>query len=316
MEKIIFKSYNDLVEDIRKNIHKISEQNFDLIVGIPRSGMIPAYLISAYLNIDCTDVDSYINNHELQRGQTRTTKGKLKYPQDAKNIILVDDSVYSGASLDVILKKIPIQFHQKITTLAIYSSSKTKTNLFFEFLNGKKLFEWGIFHNNMINKTCIDIDGVICRDPILEENDDGEKYLNFIKTAEALFLPTGKIYALVSNRLEKYRTETEQWLKNHNVEYENLILLNLKNKEERLKIDCGIEHKGKYYKNCEAEFFIESSYNQSLTIAQTSGKPVYCVSKNMYIEPDLAAKLLNNPKRLINIYWTKIKHLIKIWING
>lgn len=51
----------------------------------------------------------------------------------------------------------------------------------------------------------------------IEENGDGEKYLNFIKNAEVMFLSTGKIYALVSNRLEKYRTETEQWLKYHDI---------------------------------------------------------------------------------------------------
>jgi len=80
MEKLVFKSYKDLVDDIRSNIHLFSKDDFDLVVGIPRSGMIPAHLISAYLNIDCCDVDSLIENRALQRGITRTTKASLVLP--------------------------------------------------------------------------------------------------------------------------------------------------------------------------------------------------------------------------------------------
>lgn len=316
MEKFIFKSYEDLVEDIRKNIGKVQGFEFDLVVGVPRSGMIPAYIISAYLNIDCTDVDSLVANKPLQRGITRNTKGSLNLPQEATQILLVDDSIYSGKSFEQAKNKIPAELATRVKTLAVYSSDlgKKMIDIYLEYLDGTKLFEWGIFHNNIISKTCIDVDGVLCRDPRPEENDDGEKYLNFIKNASPLFIPTGEAYALVSNRLEKYRAETEVWLKKHGVKYRRLVLLNLPTKEDRLKIDAGIEHKGKFFKNFDAVFFIESSYNQAISIAKVSGKPVYCVDKNKFISPDLAATLMNNPGGLIGGLLNRVKHKIKLFL--
>ena len=313
MEKLIFKSYEDLVADIRKNIGKVQGHGFDLVVGIPRSGMIPAYIISAYLNIDCTDVDSLVENRSLQKGITRKTKGSLVFPYEAKQILLVDDSIYSGRSFELTKLKIPEVLLDKVKTLAIYASdlSKKRVDIFFEYLDGTKIFEWGIFHNNIISKTCIDIDGVLCRDPLSEENDDGEKYLNFIRNASPLFLPTGEAYALVSNRLEKYRNETETWLEKYGVKYRKLVLLNLPTKEERLKIDAGIEHKGAFFKNSDAIFFLESSYNQSISIAKVSGKPVYCVEKNVFISPCFVSSLKNNPGGVSRRLFNKVKHKIK-----
>ncbi len=316
MEKLVFKSYEDLISDIRKNIGKVQGFGFDLIVGIPRSGMIPAYIISAYLNIDCTDVDSLVENRPLQKGITRNTKGSLVYPAEAKQILLVDDSIYSGNAFELAKSKIPAELAAKIKTLAVYTSdlSKKLVDNYFEYIDGTKIFEWGIFHNNIISKTCIDIDGVLCRDPLPEENDDGEKYLNFIRNAEPLFLPTGKAYALVSNRLEKYRYETETWLKKHGIKYKRLVLLNLASKEERLKIDPGIEHKGKFLKNSDAIFFLESAYNQSISIAKVSGKPVYCVDRNKFINPGIAASLKNNPGGVFRKFFNKVKHKIKLFL--
>jgi hypothetical protein len=96
--------------------------------------------------------------------------------------------------------------------------------------------------------------------------------------------------------------------------------LDLPNKKERDKIDAGIDHKGKYYKRMkDTELFIESSLNQSLSIARTSGKPVYCVDENKFIQPDLSNFLLNNSSGFIKIKYYKFKHALKPylgWIVG
>ena len=322
MEKLLFKSYEDLVSDIRNNIHLISKYDFDIVVGIPRSGMIPAYLISAYLNVDCCDVDSLINNNKLQKGITRNTKSNLQFPQEAKKILLIDDSIYSGESLKVTLDKIPEELLDRIKTAAIYatSSGKSKVDFYLMALEGKKIFEWGIYHNNIIGKTCFDLDGVLCSDCLPEENDDDVKYLNFIKNAPPKFIPTKEIHSIVTNRLEKYRNETENWLKRHGVKYQQLIMLDLPNKQARIKIDAGIDHKGHYYKsNKDTELFIESSLNQSISISRASGKPVYCADENRFIHPNFTNQLFSNSNGLVRIKYYKLKHALKPylgWIIG
>src|SRR5690554_526389 len=317
MEKLIFKSYADLSNDIKKNLHLITQEGFELIVGLPRSGMIPAYMISAYLNVDCTDIDAFVNNTKLQRGITRTTKANLTYPQDAKKVLIVDDSVYSGKSMKLALDRIDGEVAKKIKTFAVYVNDNNPpyTDLYFEILKGKKLFEWGIYHNNIISNCCFDIDGVLCRDPLPEEDDDDVKYRNFIENVEPLFLPTGRIHSLVTNRLEKYRELTEVWLKKHNVLYDNLIMVQLSNKEDKNLIDASIDNKAKYYKKSNTELFIESSFNQAEKIAVFAGKPVYCTDTNTYIDPSPINKILNNPSSYFSIkknYW---KHKIKVFLS-
>ncbi len=162
----------------------------------------------------------------------------------------------------------------------------------------------------------MDLDGVICQDPTVEQNDDGEKYIDFIKNSKPKFVPTNKIYAIVTNRLEKYRPETTEWLKKYGVKYQQLIMLDLQTKQDRLKINPAVVHKGVFYKKSEAVLFIESSYNQSIDIATTSGKPVYCVDKNVFIEPNMAKQILNQPKAVFFRKYYAFKHKIKMLLIG
>ena len=66
-------SYADLSEDIRRNLYKLHDKDIDLVVGIPRSGMIPAYMIALYLNINCIDFAAFCKNEKPINGHTRKT---------------------------------------------------------------------------------------------------------------------------------------------------------------------------------------------------------------------------------------------------
>lgn len=317
MEKLVFKSYSDLVNDIKKNLSKLNHTKFDLIVGIPRSGMIPSYLISAYLNIDCIDLNGFINNQEIQRGITRSSKYGLSFPHEAKNVLLVDDSIYSGDSIKKAIDKIPDNLKSKIKILAIYASSKNPkyVDMFFEYIDGKKIFEWGIYHNNIINDTCFDMDGVLCEDCDLESDNDENQYINFLKNAKPLYLPSGTIHSIVTNRIEKYRSLTQEWLEKHNVKYKNLIMLNLESKNDKNKIDPAIDHKASYYKKSSCVLFIESSKSQSERIVLFSGKPVFCNENNIFYEPSLFSKVIHSPNQNFNLFLNYYKHKIKNFVS-
>lgn len=293
-----YRSYEDLNSIIRKNIAKLQSHNFDLIVGIPRSGMIPAYKIAMLLNKHCTDLPSLLENRPLKKGSTRAIKKNISHPAEAKKILLVDDSILTGESMQEALNSIPNEIRRNITILAIYSSRKHRddVDMYFEFVPFPRIFEWNVFHHNILTESCVDIDGVLCRDPLDKEDDDGENYRDFLANVDPLFLPTTKIHSLVTNRLEKYRTETESWLAKHNVEYNNLIMLNLPNKEERKRAGLHSLHKAEYYKRSGLPFFIESDKNQARNISEIAKKPVYCVDNNQMYRPGAILGVLNNPK--------------------
>lgn len=292
-----FRSYTDLRNIISSKLPLLQTQNFDLIVGIPRSGMIPAYIIALYLNKHCCDLSSLISNTPLKKGITRKINDKLQFPSDAKKILIVDDSIMSGKSLERELMKIPNEIRSKITTMAIYSSKKNRNDVDFylEYVSSPRVFEWNIFHHNVIENSCFDIDGVLCVDPTEVENDDGERYIEFLNNAKPLFIPTVKIKCLVTSRLEKYRTETENWLKNNGVKYDSLIMLDLPSKEERQRLGAHSTHKASVYKNTDSELFFESERDQAIKIYELTKKPVYCVGTNeMYSTSDFTSILFSS----------------------
>ena len=45
-------------------------------------------------------------------------------------------------------------------------------------------------HHSFLNDSCLDIDGVLCRDPSPEENDDGPRYEKFLTETNPLVIPT------------------------------------------------------------------------------------------------------------------------------
>ena len=129
-----FKSYTDLNQDIKNNLHKLHTQKIDLVVGIPRSGMIPAYMIALNLNVDCIDLPSFIRNERATKGSSRKTRHTLVNAWDAQNVLLVDDSIMAGNSMRSVMEQLPEGFKGDYIKMAVYSASIKPDNmdLFFE----------------------------------------------------------------------------------------------------------------------------------------------------------------------------------------
>lgn len=270
-----YRSFSDLSKVIFRNIAKLQQMDIGLVVGIPRSGMLPANLIALYLNVPFTDIDSFIDNRVYGLGER-----KQYVNSNSNNVLVIDDSIADGKALAKAKAKLKNVKDYRLYYGAIFARSKSKhlVDFYGEVIDGDRIFEWNLFHNQLIlGNSCLDIDGVLCRDPTPEENDDGEKYHRFLLTAEPKFIPTVKIKTLISCRLEKYRNETMFWLKKHNIQYDNLILLNLPNAEERRKWNKYGEYKGNEYKKNGYIFFIESSLSEAKRIKEVSNKSVFCI---------------------------------------
>lgn len=301
-----YTSYNDLINDIKKNLYKLHDKNYDLVVGIPRSGMVPSYAIGLFLNIHVTDFESFIENKPLKSGLTRNVKYNIDNSHDAKRILLVDDTISSGKQLQLKKDKIPDHIKNKITSLVIYSTLDSDlVDIYFELVGYKRLYEWNIFHRDYLQNACLDIDGVLCVDPSQDEDDDGEKYINFINNAKPYLIPSYKVHSLVTNRLEKYRPQTESWLKKYNIQYDHLIMLNTPTKTTKYKTGIYMDHKANYFNsNDKLKVFIESSEKEAIHIMKKSGKPVLCVSSNKMIDPTIRSLMQNN-KQSLNLYFRR-----------
>ena len=278
-----FKTFDSLSKTIRQNICKLPK-DIDLIVGIERSGIIPAYIIALFMNKNVCSFNEFINNLPLKHGNRNIDS------VDINNVLIVDDSCSSGKAIKEVKNKIKElnldnKYHFVYCVPYVTSHSKENVDYYFEEVEQPRLFQWNYLNHVIAEKCCFDMDGVLCVDPSYEDNDDGIKYIEFIRNAKPLFIPKYEIHSIVTSRLEKYRKETEFWLQKNNIKYKNLYMLNMKSAEERRKLKCHAKFKADIYKKLkDTVCFIESDSNQAQEIAKLSGKQCICVTTDEFFE--------------------------------
>lgn len=287
---IHYRSYNDLISLVSSKMELIPRQ-IDLVVGIPRSGMIPAYLIAGILDCGVTDLHTFLCNDKIKGGHRYRNEEKNAY--DYTNILILDDSINSGSSLEEVKLEIHKSNFSELDKLhygVIYATpfSTHLVDFYFESIPNPRLFEWNIFNHKVLSNACFDLDGVLCHDVPETYNDDGEKYLEFITNVSPLIQPRVKIDKIVTSRLEKYREATQNWLKKHHFDYNELIMLDLPDKNARKKWGKHGDYKAEVYKHSDNVLFFESSLEQALRIAEITTKPVFCVDTKQMINSERA----------------------------
>ncbi len=269
-----YRNIANMNEVILKRLN-ILPRDFDLIVGVPRSGMLPANLIALYLSKPFTDIHSFRNGHIYKSGE----RGQFIDVKEFKKILIVDDSIASGSAM-IKAKDLASQagsdFDISYCAIYVVPGKEKLVDYYFEAVPLPRYFQWNILNHTDLEKACFDIDGVLCVDPKVEQNDDGPKYIDFILNAEPLYIPRSNIGTLVTSRLEKYRSETETWLAKNNVKYKNLVMLDLPDMYARQKANNHATHKANTYKMSEYKLFMESSLSQAIEINRITGKPVFC----------------------------------------
>ncbi|MCD7849783.1 MAG: phosphoribosyl transferase [Parabacteroides sp.] len=269
-----YRTISDLNQVILKRLY-IIPRDIDLVVGIPRSGMFPANLMALYLNKPVTDLGSFINGHIYKAGE----RSRFFETRQYKKILIVDDSISSGSAMQKCKEQVKHLEHDFNIQYCVVYAIPGKENMVdyaLDIVPQPRYFQWNILNHMILEKSCMDIDGVLCVDPKPEQNDDGEQYKDFILHAQPLFIPGARIGTLVTSRLEKYRKETEIWLEANKVKYNKLVMLNLPDKETRQKANCHASHKADEYKLNYYKLFIESSLSQAIEINRRTGKPVLC----------------------------------------
>jgi len=296
-----YRSVADLNLDIRKWIQELPD-DLDLIVGIPRSGLLAANLLALYFNLPISDVEGLCKSRILQMGP-RYNGGKKPNLTKNSKVLVIDDSVCSGMQMKQVKSRIKSAgLSNQIYYGAVYITPQgyKHVDFWFEVVDLPRVFEWNVMHHSILTNSCVDIDGVLCRDPTNEENDDGENYIRFLKNVRPLIIPTKTIGWLVTCRLEKYRKITEEWLEKYNIKYKHLIMMNLPNKESRVASGSHAYYKASIYKKYDANLFIESSLNQAREIVRLTGKPTLCVETGEMLNPGQLAAAHNLGSKFIN----------------
>lgn len=286
---INYRSVSDLNNAIVKYL-QVVPADITLIVGVPRSGMLPASLLALYLHLPLTDVEGFIEGRIIQSGPRLNADSNCKKIPTSGRALIVDDSVASGSAMTKVKARIEAsQVLLKPVYAAIFIDasvlSSAIVDLSFESVPLPRLFEWNLLNSWYCNQYCVDIDGFLCRDPTPEENDDGKEYINFIKNTPLIIGQRKEFGYVVTSRLEKYRKETEFWLFENKIRYKKLYMMNYETAEERQRNNKYSEFKSKIYLESNSVLFIESSERISIEIARKTLKPVFCTDVKRMILP-------------------------------
>lgn len=275
-----FRSVQNMTDIIVRNLDRIGS-HYSAVVAVPRSGLLPATLISLYKNLPLYSSTAAFASGEHGFGSTRSPRF-LDGP-----VLLVDDSVNTGQSINSAVSTLRSGTASvEVETMAVYASNRSPSHVdwFLEYVPFPRFFEWNLFHHPRIGEVGFDLDGVFCADPPDRFSDDPVATSGYYRSAKAMVVPTGRVGAILSSRLETYRPETESWLELHGFEYQTLRLLH-GTADARRSLRLHADFKATEYANSDLQLFVESDPSQAFEIQRLTGKPVVCWSANRRLLP-------------------------------
>jgi uncharacterized HAD superfamily protein len=302
-----YRSVADLDDQIVNWLGRLPK-GLEVIVGVPRSGILVANLLALHLNLPMTDVEGLLQGRMIQTGGRIKRADLQTLLSQKRRVLVVDDSVLSGDQMNVVKAQIAAAGlpHEIMYAAPYVVAGKEKSvDFFIEVLPPPRCFEWNLMHHKLfLSQACMDIDGVLCRDPDESQNDDGPRYQCFLDDAEPLYLPSHPVRWLVTSRLEKYRGATEAWLKRHGVEYGELLMMDYPDMEARRAAQAYASFKADIYLRTKAWLFIESSLPLAQQIAELTGYDVFCMDTREMLGPSAASarrrKVLDAPRNAGN----------------
>lgn len=260
---------------------KTFPSRYDLIVGVPRSGMFVASLIALKLGKGLATPEL------LRKGQywhSSVVDERIQLDDDC-HVLLVDDAIHSGnsmsAAVDMIRSGNP-KIKISRASLIVHDESRSKVDLYHKVIEPPRVYEWNILHRKIASQfgggvLAVDMDGVLCADCPPGVDADEKLYLEWISNARPYLIPAFEIDAIVTSRLERYRQQTEAWLKRHNVRYKELFMWDIPSKAERqgkfgrYKVDALLRVK--------PDMYWESAWAHSQKIWDETRIPTLCIDE-------------------------------------
>lgn len=263
-----FITYKQMVDDSISLARKMVGQRFTAVLGIARSGMLPASIVAQELGVHLGSVKSGV----IECGG-RLSSADIK--QMGNRILVVDDSLDEGTAMAEAKRLIPSPLEPVYAVLYVTPGRESHVDHYVRAVPNR-IFEWNWFHSPTIKNAYCDMDGVLCSDPV---NWDNEKphYGMELPTLSLMRRPTYTVGTIVTVRMEKWREVTEKWLRDNLVHYDRLVMSSHRDFRERNDYGAG-KWKGEVYRDADStvKLFVESDEGLAREIADISHRPVLC----------------------------------------
>jgi orotate phosphoribosyltransferase len=257
-EDLYYRSIDDLNRLVRDAAGKLPS-DIDLVVGIPRSGLLVANLLALHMHLPLATLGGF------QRGEVLDIGSRFaRRPAATRKVLVVDDSVSSGRQLRAareILKgaAVPVLYATAYCT----PESLSLVDFAFEVLPQPRAFEWNILNGEVLRSSCVDLEAIV------GANDD----LAAPRTRQFHY-PVGHI---VSARPESMRAAVEAALRRGDIEWGQLWLAPAS--------DGGDAHLAVTYRQSGASLFITRDLAGARVVAEAAQKPVLSMQAMQMIYP-------------------------------
>ena len=238
-----FKSITQLVKDIKAWSYRM-DFDYACILGVPDSGLLVGHILSGMTGKPMVSDTNY------------------------DNVLVVDDTLLTSKTLSPWKSQYP---KAKFGAVYVKPGREGKVDTYYKAVAPPRLFEWNMWKSKHLEGSMVDIDGVLCRELRKSEIDYGERMLSFYQTVRPRVIPGRRIGTIVTGRLETYRDVTEEWLARYNINYNRLVMRDVRSTDHS-------EFKSSLYAESNARLFIESSERQARVISAITGKSVLCSS--------------------------------------
>lgn len=150
MNTVNYRNIGDLNMLLLRKL-SIVPRDFDLIVGLKESGLIPANLLSLYLNRPFSDLNSFVNGHIYKAGE----RGSFFTQENNQKVLIIDDSLRTGATLQKaksILEGLADRFQFVYCVVYMAPGSEQEVDFYFEHLSYPHYFQWHLLPDRIRDK--------------------------------------------------------------------------------------------------------------------------------------------------------------------
>jgi hypoxanthine phosphoribosyltransferase len=254
-----FFSIGDAFQLLVQSIESKIPNEFDCLVGIPRAGLLFANILASLYGRPLATPEGFV------RGEVWYA-GECIIPKYFKKVLVIEDSLFTGKQLKLAVEKLKdFKPEMEVKTASLFK--KTGHDVAVDYVLVQHdcwtIGEWNLLTSlGFMGRLGVDLDGVLGEDCPTNVDDDGVQYCDWLSRAKPLFIPQFKVEAVITSRLEKYRPETEAWLRRHGVRYKVLIMLDLPSIKERT-FNIVVRHKANAIRHADLEWYWESNWKEA-----------------------------------------------------
>lgn len=219
--KIQYRQVSEMCDRVSASLGMLPE-DLDMVVGIPRSGMIAATLITLYRNLPMTDMEGLFEGRMIKSGHRSIEQ--INNDGRRCKALVIDDSVGSGSQMRAAHERLkPLEDRFEFVFAAVYVTEKSRelVDIAMEICPTPRCFQWNVMNHAYMTRACVDVLALL--QPGVSQQAMDSQRLPELWDQTPLFKPKYKLGSLVVPALSSDRERVEQWMKQHGLSCERIV---------------------------------------------------------------------------------------------